>query len=71
VMTSVPLVGLYWGPLLGGFIYTAVPQLLLDYEDFELMLFGLVMIVVLIVSPTGLAGLPAALRRRLGGARSS
>jgi branched-chain amino acid transport system permease protein len=48
-----------------------VPQLLLEYEDVELMLFGLAMVVVLVVSPTGLAGLPAALRRRLGGARRS
>ena len=71
VMVAIGGSGLYWGPLLGGFIYTAVPQLLLDYEDFELMLFGLAMIVVLIVLPSGLAGLPAALRLRLGGARQS
>jgi branched-chain amino acid transport system permease protein len=39
-----------------------VPQLLLDYEDAELMLFGLGMLIVLIVFPRGLAGIPAALR---------
>jgi branched-chain amino acid transport system permease protein len=71
VMVAIGGSGLYWGPIFGALIYTAVPQLLLDYEDVELMLFGLAMIVVLIASPTGLAGLPAALRRRFGGARPS
>lgn len=71
VMVAIGGSGLYWGPLLGALIFTAVPQLLLNYEDFELMLFGLAMIVVLIVLPSGLAGLPAALRLRLGGARPS
>jgi branched-chain amino acid transport system permease protein len=71
VMVAIGGSGLYWGPILGALIYTAVPQLLLDYEDVELMLFGLIMIVVLIASPSGLAGLPAALRRRLRGARPS
>ncbi|MGA7809709.1 branched-chain amino acid ABC transporter permease [Bradyrhizobium sp.] len=65
VMVAIGGSGLYWGPILGALIYTAVPQLLLDYEDVELMLFGLAMIVVLLVAPGGLAGLPAVLRRRL------
>jgi len=47
-------------------IYTAVPQLLLDYEDAELMLFGLGMLFVLIVFPGGLASVPAAVMRRFG-----
>jgi branched-chain amino acid transport system permease protein len=67
VMVAIGGTGLYWGPLCGALILTAVPQLLLDYEDVELMLFGLAMLVVLIASPTGLAGLPAALRRRFAG----
>jgi branched-chain amino acid transport system permease protein len=67
VMVAIGGTGLYWGPIFGALILTAVPQLLLEYEDVELMLFGLAMLVVLIASPTGLAGLPAALRRRFGG----
>jgi len=55
--------GTYWGPLLGALTYTALPQILLDYEDAELMLFGLGMLVVLIAFPGGLAGVPAALVR--------
>lgn len=63
VMVAIGGSGSFWGPLFGAIIYTAVPQVLLDYEDAELMLFGLAMLVVLIASPTGLAGAPSALRR--------
>jgi branched-chain amino acid transport system permease protein len=58
--------GSYWGPLLGALVYTALPQVLLDYEDAELMLFGLGMLIVLIVFPGGLASVPAAVLRRFG-----
>ncbi len=63
--------GTYWGPFAGALIYTALPQLLLDYENAELMLFGLGMLLVLIASPTGIAGVPAALRKRLFHKRAS
>jgi len=69
VMVAIGGSGLYWGPIFGALIYTAVPQFLLEYEDAELMLFGLAMLVVLIASPTGIAGLPAVLRRHLGARR--
>jgi branched-chain amino acid transport system permease protein len=62
VMVAIGGSGTFWGPILGALVYTAVPQLLLDYEDAELMLFGLAMLVVLIVFPRGLAGIPSALR---------
>jgi branched-chain amino acid transport system permease protein len=63
VMVAIGGSGTYWGPLLGALVYTTVPQLLLDYEDAELMLFGFGMLVVLIAFPGGLAGIPAALGR--------
>lgn len=63
VMVAIGGSGSYWGPILGALIYTAVPQVLLDYEDAELMLFGLAMLIVLIASPSGLAGVPATLRK--------
>jgi branched-chain amino acid transport system permease protein len=66
VMVALGGSGTIWGPLLGALIYTVVPQLLLDYEDAELMLFGLGMLIVLIVFPGGLASLPAAVMRRFG-----
>jgi branched-chain amino acid transport system permease protein len=64
VMVALGGSGTYWGPLFGALIYTTVPQLLLGYEDAELMLFGLGMLVVLIVFPGGLASMPNALTRR-------
>jgi branched-chain amino acid transport system permease protein len=67
VMVALGGSGTFWGPVLGALIYTAVPQLLLDYEDAELMLFGLGMLIVLIAFPRGLAGVPAALRDWHGG----
>lgn len=70
VMVALGGSGTYWGPLAGALIYTALPQLLLDYEDAELMLFGLGMLVVLIASPTGIAGLPAVLRKRFARKRA-
>jgi branched-chain amino acid transport system permease protein len=71
VMVAIGGSGTYWGPILGALVYTAVPQILINYDDIELMLFGLAMLVVLIALPSGLAGLPAALRRQLSGARPS
>jgi branched-chain amino acid transport system permease protein len=64
VVVAIGGAGSYWGPLLGALTYTALPQLLLDYEDAELMLFGLGMLVVLILLPGGLASVPAAVARR-------
>ena len=61
VMVAIGGAGTFYGPMLGALIYTAVPQILLDYEDAELMLFGLGLLVVLILFPRGLAGVPAAL----------
>ncbi|MBI1201239.1 MAG: branched-chain amino acid ABC transporter permease [Rhodopseudomonas sp.] len=71
VMVALGGSGTYWGPVIGALIYTAVPQLLLDYEDAELMLFGLGMLIVLIAVPSGLAGLPATLIGRRFGRRPS
>jgi branched-chain amino acid transport system permease protein len=65
VMVAIGGAGTFWGPFLGALVYTAVPQLLLDYEDAELLLFGLGMLVVLIAFSGGLAGIPAALRTGL------
>ncbi len=71
VMVALGGSGTYWGPVIGALIYTAVPQLLLDYEDAELMLFGLGMLIVLIALPSGLAGAPSALIKRLSTRRPS
>ena len=69
VMVAIGGSGTYWWPLFGAVIYTLLPQLLLGYEDAELMLFGLGMLVVLIVFPGGLAKVPDAILRRFAAAR--
>jgi branched-chain amino acid transport system permease protein len=69
VMVALGGSGTYWGPVIGALILTVVPQLLLDYEDAELMLFGMGMLIVLIVFPGGLARLPDALMSRFARAR--
>ncbi len=56
VMVAIGGSGRYWGPLYGALILTAVPPLLLDYEDIELLLFGLALLVVLMFLPSGIAG---------------
>jgi len=61
VMVAIGGAGTYWGPVLGALVYTLLPQVLLDYEDMELLFFGLGMLAVLIILPGGLAGLPRAL----------
>lgn len=64
VMVAIGGSGTYWGPVAGTLVLTVVPQLLLDYQDAELMLFGFGMLIVLIAFPTGLAGVPEALMQR-------
>jgi branched-chain amino acid transport system permease protein len=71
VMVAIGGSGTYWGPAFGAVIYTLLPQLLLGYEDAELMLFGLGMLVVLIVFPGGLAKVPDAIMRRFAATRRS
>jgi branched-chain amino acid transport system permease protein len=69
VMVALGGSGTYWGPVIGALILTFVPQLLLGYEDAELMLFGLGMLIVLIVFPGGLARVPEALMRHFAKSR--
>ncbi len=65
VMVAVGGSGSFWGPVFGALLYTIVPQLLLDYDDLEMMLFGGAMLVVLIGFPGGIATLPGLLGRRV------
>jgi len=55
--------GRFSGALLGALILTAAPEVLRSFEDAELLVFGIGMIVVLLFFPGGLAGAGAALRR--------
>ena len=48
--------GRYGGAFLGALIYTGAPQLLLTFQDAQLLIFGAGMIAVLLFFPSGLAG---------------
>jgi branched-chain amino acid transport system permease protein len=49
--------GTFWGPFLAAFVFVALPELLHAFEGFELLLFGVSLVVVLLFFPRGLAGL--------------
>jgi len=57
VMVVVGGMGSIWGSLLGVAVLYSLPQFLTELEDMEMAVFGLVLIVVLMVSPKGLAGI--------------
>jgi branched-chain amino acid transport system permease protein len=64
VMVALGGTGLYWGPFYGAAVFTVVPELLRQFQDVELLVFGLCMVVVLLYFPGGLAGVAGHLKRR-------
>ncbi len=58
VMVALGGWGHYWGPVLGAAVFTVVPELLHKFQDAELLVFGIGMILVLLYLPGGLAGAP-------------
>ncbi|MDB5572758.1 MAG: urtE [Hyphomicrobiales bacterium] len=57
--------GSAWGPLIGAVVVGLLPELLSSLEDFRLLFFGVLLLVVLWAAPTGVAGLIGALGRRV------
>jgi len=57
VMVVVGGMGSIWGSIMGTGLLTTMPHFLTVFEDYEIALYGLVLIVVMIFSPKGLAGL--------------
>lgn len=49
------------GPLLGAFITVMLPELLSDFAQYRLLFFGALMLAVLLIAPSGVAGLLARL----------
>lgn len=54
-----------WGPVVGTLVLALTSELLRELHHYEILVYGLVLIVVMLVLPQGLVSLPA----RLGGAR--
>jgi branched-chain amino acid transport system permease protein len=64
VMVALGGWGHYWGPLFGAAVFTVVPELLRRFQDAELLVFGLGMLVVLLFLPDGIAGMGERWRER-------
>jgi branched-chain amino acid transport system ATP-binding protein/branched-chain amino acid transport system permease protein len=63
LMVAIGGIGRYWGPVLGALLLTVLPEYLRKYGDYEVPLYGLALIAVMLFLPRGLAGL---LERRAG-----
>jgi ABC-type branched-subunit amino acid transport system ATPase component/ABC-type branched-subunit amino acid transport system permease subunit len=57
LMVAIGGIGRYWGPVLGALLLTVLPEYLRRYGDYEVPLYGLSLIVVMLFLPRGLAGL--------------
>jgi branched-chain amino acid transport system permease protein len=57
LMVAIGGIGRYWGPVLGALLLTVLPEYLRRYGDYEVPLYGLALIVVMLFLPRGLAGL--------------
>jgi branched-chain amino acid transport system permease protein len=62
-----------WGAILGALVLTFLPELLVVFEDYEVMIFGAILMLMMIFMPQGLLGglqdLLAKLKRRSRKAR--
>lgn len=55
--------GTYWGPFLGAFLHVALPEALRAFSDFEILVYGISLVLVLLFFPGGLSDAFARLGR--------
>ena len=55
-----------WGAILGALILTVLPEVLVVFEDYEVVIFGAILMLTMIFLPQGIAGGLAALWARTG-----
>ncbi|MFV0333970.1 MAG: branched-chain amino acid ABC transporter permease [Tropicimonas sp.] len=58
----------FWGPLVGAIFLVPLPEFLRSALEFQHIIYGLVLILILRFLPQGLAGVPAQIARLRGGA---
>ena len=58
--------GTYWGPFLGALLHVALPEALRAFADFEILVYGVALVLVLLFFPGGLNGAVAGLGRLVG-----
>ncbi|TDB83585.1 branched-chain amino acid ABC transporter permease [Actinomadura sp. KC216] len=57
--------GSLWGPPVGAVILTLIPEWLRDLADYKELVYALIILLVIVMLPGGLASLPATVRARL------
>ena len=72
LMVAIGGIGLYWGAVVGAVLLTVLPEALRRFGDWEVPLYGLALIVVILFLPRGIAGLFArkSAAARTAGARA-
>jgi ABC-type branched-subunit amino acid transport system ATPase component len=71
LMVAIGGIGLYWGAVVGAVLLTVLPETLRRFGDWEVPLYGLALIVVILFLPRGIAGLFVRARPAPSPARSS
>jgi branched-chain amino acid transport system permease protein len=71
LMVAIGGIGLYWGAVVGAVLLTVLPEALRRFGDWEVPLYGLALILVILFLPRGIAGLFAREGRALAPGRSS
>jgi len=56
-----------WGAVLGAALLSMLPEYLRAFGDYDILIYGAVMMVIMMFAPEGLTGIAAALRRSLAG----
>jgi branched-chain amino acid transport system permease protein len=64
-------IGTTWGPVIGAAIVSMMPEALRGLKELQDIAYALILILILIVFPKGLAGLPAMLSRRRADAKAA
>ena len=57
LMVAIGGIGLYWGAVVGAVLLTILPEALRQFGDWEVPLYGLALIIVILFLPRGIAGL--------------
>jgi branched-chain amino acid transport system permease protein len=65
VMLFLGGIGTIYGPILGAFFMKLLPELTYQIHDYELLINGLILIVVLVFMPKGLFGIVTVIRDRI------
>mgnify|MGYP001181844196 CR=1 FL=1 len=58
--------GTYWGPFFGALLHVVLPEALRAFSDFEILVYGISLVLVLLFFPGGLSGAAAKLGRLVG-----